>query len=143
MNRSEREGPGRRRVEGVRAVRVRRSVWRRRVAWAPVVLLLLGFSQASAVIIAGPDGSINTTPPLLPVMDPGFANVGDMSGLTGVYVRNGWVLTANHVGIGPIEFAGTTYQPLPGSEIRFTNPAPPDPDLVAFKLAQLSPLPDQ
>ena len=121
---------------------MRRPARRRGFAWAPVVALLLGFSQANAVLIAGPDGSINSMPPLPPLLDPGFANVGDMSGLTGVYVRNGWVLTANHVGIGPIELDGTVYQAVPGSEIRFTNPTPPDPDLIAFKLEQRPPLPD-
>ncbi len=118
---------------------MRRPVWRRGFAWALLVALLLAVSQASAVLIAGPDGSINTTPP---VPDPGFANVGSRSGLSGVYVRNGWVLTASHVGLGPIELDGTVYEALPGSQIRFTNPSPPDPDLIAFKLELRPPLPD-
>jgi hypothetical protein len=118
---------------------MRRSGWRRGFGWALGLALLIGVSQANAVLIAGPDGSINTTPP---APDPGFANVGSRSGLSGVYVRNGWVLTANHVGPGPIELDGIVYEALPGSRIRFTNPSPPDPDLIAFKLERRPPLPD-
>lgn len=58
-----------------------------------------------AALISTGDGSGNTTPPSA---DPGFANVGDVNGLSGVYVRNGWVLTANHVGENPIILGGVT-----------------------------------
>jgi hypothetical protein len=96
-------------------------------------------SSASAVLIAGPDGATNTT---APNPDPGFANVGVMSGLSGTYVRNGWVLTANHVGIGPIVLDGITYDPVPGSSHRFSNHGalPYEPDLIAFKLQERPPL---
>jgi hypothetical protein len=103
--------------------------------------VLLPLSQAVAVLIAGPDGTTNTTAPISE--DPGFANVGRISGLSGVYVRNGWVLTAAHVGIGPIELDGSTYQPVPDSDTRFTNsPGGVAADLIAFKLQQRPPLPD-
>lgn len=41
--------------------------------------------------------------------DPGFANVGQVNGSTGVYLGNSWVLTANHVGAGNFSIGGQTY----------------------------------
>jgi len=100
---------------------------------------LLSVSTAMAVLIPTGDGSGNTTPPSA---DPGFANVGKVNGFSGVYVRNGWILTADHVGENPIILGGVTYQPIPGSSIRFQNPDLTFADLRAFKLATIPPLPD-
>ena len=99
---------------------------------------LLGAPVARAVLIAGPDGSINTT---APDPDPGFDHVGRIGGLSGVYLDNGWVVTASHVGAGSIVLQGVSYAPVPGSEIRLTNADAPDPDLVVFKLYEEPPLP--
>ena len=41
--------------------------------------------------------------------DPGFANVGQVNGSTGVYLSDGWVLTANHVGAGSFVSNGQSY----------------------------------
>lgn len=41
--------------------------------------------------------------------DPGFSHVGRLRGSTGVYLGNGWVLTANHVGAGDFTLGGSTY----------------------------------
>ncbi|MGE9295203.1 MAG: PEP-CTERM sorting domain-containing protein [Puniceicoccales bacterium] len=41
--------------------------------------------------------------------DPGFAYVGQVNGSTGVYLGNGWVLTADHVGAGTFNLGGTNY----------------------------------
>jgi hypothetical protein len=41
--------------------------------------------------------------------DPGFDYVGKVNGSTGVYIGNGWVLTANHVGAGTFNLDGTNY----------------------------------
>ncbi|MEC8330652.1 MAG: hypothetical protein VXZ45_05930 [Verrucomicrobiota bacterium] len=41
--------------------------------------------------------------------DPGFANVGQVNGSTGVYLSDGWVLTANHVGAGAFVSNGQSY----------------------------------
>ena len=95
---------------------------------------------ASAVLINTGDGTGNTTPPS---GDPGFANVGTTpEGLSAVYVRNGWVLTASHVGENPVTFAGLTYDPIPGSRIRFQNADQTQADLIAFKLQTIPPLPE-
>lgn len=41
--------------------------------------------------------------------DPGFANVGQVNGSTGVYLSGGWVLTADHVGAGAFVSNGQSY----------------------------------
>lgn len=101
------------------------------LAWAPA---------AVAVLIDSGDGTGNVTPP--PV-DPGFANVGATdNGLSAVYVRNGWVLTANHVGERAVTFAGTSFLPVSGSRVRFANPDGSLADLIAYKLTERPALPD-
>ena len=78
-----------------------------------------------------------------PSSDPGFANVGVTSNaLSAVYARNGWVLTASHVGEQPVTFGGVTYEPIEGSRIRFQNPDGTLADLIAFKLQTRPALPD-
>ena len=92
-----------------------------------------------AVLIVTGDGTGNTT---APAADPGFANVGVVNGLSGVYIRNGWVLTANHVGTHPINLGGLVYTPIAGSTIRFENSDSTLADLIAFKLSERPLLPD-
>jgi hypothetical protein len=108
-----------------------------------LMTILLGLAltapyQAAAVLISTGDGTGNTTPP---GSDPGFQNVGVVNGLTGVYVGNGWVLTANHVGEHPILLLGVSYDPVPGSSVRLQNPDATLADLIAFKLRKDPPLP--
>ncbi len=94
-----------------------------------LVLALAG--PARAVIIASGDGHGNTTPP---ADDFGFANVGD-AGQSAVYIGNGWVLTANHVRLGPVTLRGVRYPAVPGSRRRLKNgDAPLPPDLAVFRL---------
>lgn len=92
-----------------------------------------------AVLIAGPSGSINSAAPGL---DPGFVNVGTIGSSSGVYLRNGWVLTADHVGVGSIVLEGISYDPIPNSRVQLTNALGSDPDLILFKLTERPPLPD-
>ncbi|MCP4907432.1 MAG: trypsin-like peptidase domain-containing protein [bacterium] len=96
-----------------------------------VALALASPFEAGSALISTGDGSGNTTPP---TADPGFDNVGVVNGLTGVYVGNGWVLTANHVGEGATLLLGETYEPVPGSSVRFQNPDSSLADLIAYKL---------
>lgn len=62
-----------------------------------VAALLLAGLPASAVVIAG--GGTNAAPlnDTAPVSDPGWDRVGVVGNGTGVYLGNGYVLTANHV----------------------------------------------
>jgi hypothetical protein len=63
--------------------------------------LCVSTSVHAVVNVNGPQG--NTSAPTgtggQPT-DPGWANVGVVNGSTGVYLGNGWVLTAGHVGTG-------------------------------------------
>jgi len=95
--------------------------------------------DSAAVLIATGDGTGNTT---APAADPGFANVGVANGLSGVYVRNGWVLTASHVGAQPITLAGVLYDPIAGSGVQFQNIDGTSADLIVYKLQIKPPLPD-
>ena len=54
-----------------------------------------------------------------PAADPGFANVGVINQLSGVYVRNGWVLTANHVARGRSTSAASSTSPSRDLACRF------------------------
>jgi len=111
----------------------RRSTPRIRLIAALITLLACGLSArpAAAVIITLGDGTGNTTPP---ADDPGLAHVGVIGTLSGVYVGNGWVLTANHVGVAPITLGGTTYQPYAHPGVRlFTSTGVPA-DLRMFKI---------
>jgi hypothetical protein len=65
----------------------------------PFFIFLLTFSliplPAHAVIVAGGDGTQNTTQGAMP---NGWNNVGTVDGASAVYLGDGWVLTAAHVG---------------------------------------------
>lgn len=104
-----------------------------------LALGLLAALPAKAVVLADADGTGNTTSP---PDTPGFANVGEVNGLSGVYVRNGWVLTAGHVGEHPLVLAGETFTPFARSTVRFVNEDGSRADLIAFKLTTRPALPD-
>lgn len=92
-------------------------------------LMLAG--PATAVLIASGDGTGNVT---APPADPGWSNVGSINGLSGVYLGGGWVLTANHVGIGPIALDGVSYAAAPESGIRLEHTPGVPTDLLLFRL---------
>ncbi|MBW2697523.1 MAG: trypsin-like peptidase domain-containing protein [Deltaproteobacteria bacterium] len=94
-------------------------------------VLLVAAATSQAVVIASGDGSGNTS---APPDDPGFANLGVLNGLTGVYLGNGWVLSAWHVGEATFVIGGATYQPVPGSLTRPTGPGADPPDLMLMKI---------
>lgn len=96
-------------------------------------------APAQAVIIDSGDGTGNTT---APPDDPGWDNVGVKSGLTVVYLRNGWILTANHVGIGDVILDGIVYSHVPGSGIQLDNGDGTFADLLLFSITPLPPIPD-
>ncbi len=76
-----------------------------------VIALIVGWTPVSAIINSMvPLG--NTTAPTGTggePTDPGFDYVGQVNGSTGVYLGNGWVLTANHVNAGNFTLDGLTY----------------------------------
>lgn len=86
---------------------------------------------AGAVIIDSGDGTGNTT---APADDPGWDYVGSVNGLSAVYLRNGWVLTANHVGTGTVNLGGVDYAFVPGTRVRLDNGDGTHPDLIVFSI---------
>jgi len=100
----------------------------------PALALLLSLAltlPARAVIIDSGDGTGNTS---APSPDPGWTQVGRRGGLNGVYLGYGWVLTAAHVGAGPIEIGGTTYPDVPGSTVWIQHSGAIYADLIAYRI---------
>jgi len=51
----------------------------------------------------------------------GWNYVGQVNGASGVYLGNGWVLTAAHVGMGNFILSGNTYEAVAGSSHSISN----------------------
>lgn len=105
---------------------------------APVLVLGLATDAARAVIIASGDGTGNTT---APSPDPGWSYVGTKGGLSVVYLGDGWVLTAHHVGAGSVVLGGVTYPNLPGTELQLDNGDGTFADLLLFAIYPYPDLP--
>jgi len=100
---------------------------------AAAAALGLAPPPAGAVLIAAGDGSGNTS---APADDPGWSHVCvRLPGLSCVYLGNGWVLTASHVGAGSVLLGGDTYAALPGSTHVLQNPDSTSADLLVFRIA--------
>lgn len=106
------------------------SVWCR----AGVLGVLAGLASAAhAVIVAGGDGTQNTTGDGV----PGWAHVGSVNGATGVYLGNGWVLTAAHVNAGTLNLPGLgNFTHIPDSVFRLVDPVTSAPtDMTMFRIS--------
>jgi len=112
----------------------------RSAIWSlPLVIALFAAVPGHAVIITTGDGTGNTT---APADDPGWANVGTLTtGFTVIYLGNGWVLTAAHVGAGDVILAGQTYSAISGSAQQLVNPDSTPADLLLFRINGQPPLP--
>jgi hypothetical protein len=102
-----------------------------------VLLLALPVSGAAVIIDSG-NGTGNVT---APSPDPGWSRVGTRGSLTAVYLGDGWVLTANHVGVGTVIIGGVPYPPLPGASLQLKNPDDTPADLRLFAIDPYPPLP--
>ena len=98
-------------------------------------LTLLLAVPAEALILDSGDGQGNTSPP---ADDPGWAHVGRVTGPTGIYLGNGWMLTANHVVVSDPEIGGVIYPVVPGSVVQLQNP---DTSLADLKIFRIDPSP--
>lgn len=100
-----------------------------------VALLTVAPGPAQAVIIDTLAGTENTS---APADDPGWANIGTRGIGSGVYLGNGWVLTARHNGSGNFVLSGTTYTMVPGSQVDIQNLGTPgktsNTDLIMFQI---------
>jgi hypothetical protein len=103
------------------------------------ILLLCGSSRA--VIINTATGVENTTSPANTSAYSDFPywnNIGLLGVGTGIYLGNGWVLTADHVvsyGIPDILLNGTYYAPLANSTIQIGASSGSPADMAIFQLA--------
>ena len=99
------------------------------------ILSGLAAAPAAAVLIGTGDGTGNTEPPGWPsYFQPGFEYVGTRGSLSAVYLGDGWVITANHVGAGDVVIDGVAYPWVPGSEQRLENPDGTKADLLVFEI---------
>jgi hypothetical protein len=101
-----------------------------------LALALLLAAPAQAIVFISGDGQGNST---APPDDPGWDHVGRVGGLNGVYLGNGWMLTANHVTTGYAVIQGVWYPAVPGSEIQLQNP---DLSFADLKVFRIDPFPD-
>jgi len=95
--------------------------------------------QAVVIASGGPNNAA-------PMGQNFFNNVGVVGSATGIYLGNGWVLTANHV--APVlpasaTFGGVSYPTDPGTWTRLNNPSPFSTftDIVLFRLTSPPALP--
>jgi len=73
---------------------------------AAMLAWVLGMAPAHAVLLGGADGSGNIT---APADDPGWDRIGTVNGATGVYLGDGYVLSAQHVDAGNFTLGSTSY----------------------------------
>ncbi len=107
--------------------------------FAALALLLLTTPALCALVVESDARDASTR---APAPDPGWANVGLRGGMTAIYLGNGWVITANHVGVGDVVLGGVTYPALPESAVRLgVGAAPPLADLMVFRIEPRPPLP--
>lgn len=91
----------------------------------------LGAPGASALVVdTGTAATSATPPPGLP-----YDNVGSVNGASGIYLGNGYVLTAFHVGAGSFTLSSGVFANDSASTVRLVNPGDNSPtDLIVFRL---------
>lgn len=97
------------------------------------LLLVLASLPSKAVLLDAGDGTGNTSASSDPWQRMGTKTpCPPACGLSFVYLGNGWMITANHVGPSDVLMtSGETYPALPGSEVRIGGNA----DLLVFRIA--------
>jgi hypothetical protein len=116
----------------MRAIRARTAA--KRYGWALGLAFVLAWlpCPAAALVVDSGDGLGNTTPP---PDDPGWRNVARrLAGPSIVYLGDGWVLTAAHVGAGIVEIEGERYDPIAASVQSIPNDDGTHSDLVVFRI---------
>ncbi len=102
--------------------------------WMPS--LLLSFTANTFAVI----DATSTTNTANPGGGVPWTSVGSVNGGSGEYLGNGWVLTAQHVGVGAIGLDSGTFQP-DGRVIRLKNPDSSLTDIVLYHLILTPSLP--
>jgi hypothetical protein len=110
----------------------------RRLAALLVLLLFAPATRALVVESEPDDANIQAPSP-----DPGWANLGRHEGKAAIYLGNGWVITALHLGAGDVVFGAINHRALPESIRRLgRGDGPPDADLVVFRIEPHPDLPE-
>ncbi len=111
------------------------SIVVRQCAWLAALWIGSWCSPAEAVIIGVGGSEVNA---VAPSSNPSWSNVAATAGGSAVYLGNGWMITANHVGQAPVHFSnGMVLNVVPGSNRSLANPAgySGTPDLRMFQVA--------
>jgi hypothetical protein len=87
-------------------------------------------APAGAVIISSGDGTGNTGA----APGNGHLYAGRVNSLSAVYLGDGWVITANHVGTGPLTLSGVVHAPVPGTTVRLDHAPGVPTDLRLFRI---------
>ncbi len=111
---------------------------------AAVLVCALGCSSALAVSTNGTYVTTEPTSTDVANWDTGWGAsgitgwdyVGSVNGASGVYLGNGWVITAGHVGSGNFTLGGVTYSILAGSTVSIGTA-----DIVLFQITTVPTLP--
>ena len=121
--------------------------------WSVIILLAIFATKPAWAVATG--NSFQTTQPTnvqVPYWTIGWPKsgttgwnyVGQAAGASGIYLGNGWVLTAAHVGIGAFILNGVTYQAVAGSghylTVKNADGSTSTPDLILYQLATSPPL---
>ncbi len=114
----------------------------------PLACLIAIFLASSARAVLTDDHYV-TTPPAVEDWSSGWGDttatgwdyVGQVGGASGVYLQNGWVLTAAHVGAEDFLLDNVSYALVAGSVKTLTGAGGTTPDLRLFQLASSPALP--
>ena len=102
-------------------------------------VLLISVPALCALVIEPDAGGASTR---APAHVPGWANVGLRAGMTAVYLGNGWVITARHVGAGDVVLGGVTHHGRVESAVQLgAGGETPLPDLIVFRIEPRPALP--
>lgn len=100
-------------------------------------------APALALVVENDAGSAAAVDNAAPEEDFGLASIGRRDHSSAVHLRDGWVLSAAHVGVGEVDFGGRLYRPLIETAERLVNVDDIPTDLLLFRVTpspQLPPL---
>jgi hypothetical protein len=97
-----------------------------------LVLIWFALAGPAAAIVMNEGEGFGTSPDRLVVS----GHVGTVAGggLTIVYLGEGWVLTASHVGAQDVEIEGQVYRKAPDPTVQIYNDDRTEADLIAFRI---------
>lgn len=115
-------------VSGKRACLAQGWIRNKSILWISI-LATLAAPRLMAIVDANSPANTNAPPDGAP-----WDHVGTVNGASGIYVGNGWVVGAGHVGWNNFLLNGTLYN-FDGNALRLTNSDGSTTDMVMFHLA--------